>query len=346
MMPGPGTHEDKRAESGRKAALVASVAWSGCVVAYAIGYLGGGPPGGMSLFLALVGLGAALILPVAVFWALALLYSGMIAAQAGATPDSTEQARAIDLLGKRIDGLERRLKTTDAALRRAEQTLAERAIITPPPVQYPAMNSAPVDEPVAVSEPVPVSAPGPAVPPAPGGVETDQPDLPLEGGGDHHAVLSLNDAVRALNFPRDANDREGFSVLARAMGEPELARLLRSSEDTLTLLAQNGLYMDDLMPAPATAADWRQFAKGGAARAALMPLNGITDQRALDTVRERMRADPIFRDTALHFQRKFDQMMHRVAPEASDQTLLDLVDTRSGRAYVLLVQASSPAESA
>ncbi|MHA3976332.1 hypothetical protein ACW9UR_01490 [Halovulum sp. GXIMD14794] len=335
MLPEP-EQQDGRPAKARRAALIASAVWAGCVLAYAIGYLGGAAPGGISLLLALAGLGAALILPLAVFWALALLYTGMLTAQAGAAPADPELRREIEALGKRIDGLERRLKTTDTALRRAEQVLAARPIITPAPGPEPA----PQPEPAPVeTPPIEDTAPAPE-----SRQDSDQPDLPLEGGRDHHDGLSLDDAVRALNFPRDASDREGFAVLSRAMGEPELARLLRSSEDTLTLLAQNGLYMDDLMPAPATATDWRQFAKGGAERAALMPLNGITDQRALDAVRERMRADPIFRDTALHFQRKFDHMLHKVAPEASDQTLLNLVDTRSGRAYVLLVQASSAPE--
>lgn len=318
--------------------MTASLVWAGCVLAYAVGYLGNGAPTGFALFLALAGLSAALVLPVAVIWALALLYSGMLTAQNVSQPTNTDALKEVEALGKRIEGLERRLKTTDAALRKAEQALAMRPLVTPPPATTPA----------PAPDPVPTPARQDLVPDEPIEIlpDSEQPDLPLEGGRDHHDSLSLDDAVRALNFPRDASDREGFAVLSRAMGEPELARLLRSSEDTLTLLAQNGLYMDDLMPAPATASDWRQFAKGGAERAALMPLNGITDQRALDTVRERMRADPIFRDTALHFQRKFDHMMHRIAPEASDRTLLDLVDTRSGRAYVLLVQASTPTDGA
>ncbi|MSU88195.1 hypothetical protein GE300_01020 [Rhodobacteraceae bacterium 2CG4] len=332
MMPAPAQPQDDRPARARRAALLASLVWAGCVLAYAAGYLGTGAPGGAALLLALAGLGAALILPVAVFWALALLYAGLLAAQAdsGAPDRSAALQRRIEAQDKRIEALERRLKTTDTALRRAEQTLAARPIPAPAPTAAPAAAPQPAAAPPAADAPPPAAA-----------AEAAQPDLPLHGGGDNHATLSLDDAVRALNFPRDANDREGFAVLSRAMGEPELARLLRSSEDTQTLLAQNGLYMDDLMPAPATSGDWRQFAKGGAARAALMPLNGITDSQALETVRGRMRADPIFRDTALHFQRKFDHMLHRIAPEASDATLLNLVDTRSGRAYVLLVQASS-----
>lgn len=181
---------------------------------------------------------------------------------------------------------------------------------------------------------------GPAPAPAPPEPDPEaEPTLPLTGGSDPEP-LSLDDTIQALNFPQDAQDEAGFAVLERALASRELSKLLRASEDCLTLLSHLQLYMDDLLPAPASAEDWRQFARGGVERAALLPLRGINDPAALTAVQTSTRSDPIFRDAMLHFQRQFDQMLTAVAPGASDEALLNLLDTRSGRAFVLLVQVS------
>lgn len=302
----------------RRVAGVVSLIWAGLLLAYAIGYVGTRSPGGAELFLLILGLLAALILPVGLIWAVAWLYTEILQRHGG-NEGLADHLRAVQSELARQD---QRLKEAESALRRAETALASGA----PPAPA-----------------VPADDPEPAFPAPKAPDEAAQPDLPLEGAHGPGA-LSLEDTIRALNFPQDAHDRAGFDVLKRALASHDLARLLQASEDCLNLLAHEGLYMDDLLPAPASAADWRQFAQGGAARAALLPLNGITDTRALDTVRKAMRADPIFRDTALHFQRQFDQMLHRVAPQADDAALLDLVDTRSGRAFVLMVQVGGTSE--
>ncbi|NNU79625.1 hypothetical protein HMH01_04145 [Halovulum dunhuangense] len=308
---------DIQRTSLRRAAGVTALVWTGVVLAYAAGYVGTLAPEGGALALAILGFAAAIGVPVAGLFGLSRLAEEVSAREA------------------RIEALETRLRKAERTVEAQEKRLAaaEAALRRPEPAPAPARP-----------EPAPAVAPAPASP-----LEPEIPaqgSLALEGGADAGGPVALPDMIRALNFPRDANDTDGFAVLRRALSDQELARLLQASEDCLNMMAQEGLYMDDLFPAPASADDWRQFAKGGAARAALMPLNGITDTKALETVKGRMRADPIFRDTALYFQRRFDHLLQRIAPEADDGSLLRFVDTRSGRAFVLLVQAGGIRDSA
>lgn len=309
----------------RRIAGILSLGWTGLVLAYAIGYVGTLSPGGGELVLLIAGLLGAVIVPVGLIWAVVWLYSELLSRHGG----QDGLAGQMREMREEIARQDKRLKTAEQALRKAQADLqtvraaqSSAVVPAPPPPRSAEQRPKATDSLVAT-------------------VLEEQPDLPLEGAHGP-APLTLDETIRALNFPQDADDRAGFDVLKRALASHELARLLQASEDCLNLLAHEGLYMDDLFPAPASADDWRQFAKGGAARAALLPLNGIRDDQALETVRTAMRADPIFRDTALHFQRQFDQMLSGVAAEADDRSLLDLVDTRSGRAFVLLVQASGP----
>ena len=52
--------------------------------------------------------------------------------------------------------------------------------------------------------------------------------------------------IRALDFPRDADDQEGFRALRAALRHHGLAQMLQAAEDVLTLLSQEGVYVDDL----------------------------------------------------------------------------------------------------
>lgn len=298
----------------RRTVWLAALVWAALTVVYAIGYVSTLGPWGGELILVIIGFLALAGLPAALVWALLVI-------GANSAPDPTLEVR--------LKALEQKFDAQDRRLRQIEAEARKHALPAPPPAPAPqpvveVADVVPPAEPASIREPEPEA----------------QAVLPLDGGADVEP-LTLADTILALNFPQDANDRAGFAVLARALASHELARLLQASEDCLNLLAHLGLYMDDLLLAPATAQDWRQFARGGRARADLMPLNGINDPAAITSVREALRTDPIFRDAALHFQRKFDQMLGQVAPEAGDEALLGLLDTRSGRAFVLLVQVSS-----
>jgi hypothetical protein len=147
--------------------------------------------------------------------------------------------------------------------------------------------------------------------------------------------LDTADFIRALNFPETADDEEGFASLRRALKNRQSAQMIQAAQDVLTLLSQDGIYMDDLRPDRARPDVWRQFANGTRGRA-VAALGGVRDRSSLALTAGRMKQDPIFRDAAHHFLRKFDQMLAQFEPEASDADLSALSDTRTARAFMLL----------
>jgi len=191
-------------------------------------------------------------------------------------------------------------------------------------------------------------AAAPAVAAAADGGGAGQPALPLLGPEAPEDALAWADLVRAFDFPRDAGDEEGFQALKRALRRRSLAQTLQAAEDVMTLLSQHGVFMEDLAFEPADAAAWRRFVAGGRdggrdGAAADLGALADADAGAVETTRGLMKADPIFRDTALFFQRRFDGVLGELAEGASDADLADLADTRSGRAFRLMLSASGAA---
>jgi len=165
---------------------------------------------------------------------------------------------------------------------------------------------------------------------------SDQPALALDTPADDgSAPINRPDFIMALNFPDDENDTEGFAALRRALRDRSARKLVQASQDVLTLLSQDGIYMDDLRPEPATAALWRQFAEGVRGKD-VDPLGGVKDQTYLSLVSTRTREDTIFRDSVHHFLRCFDQMLVSFESDATDTDLLALAETRTARAFMLL----------
>ncbi|QFU09790.1 hypothetical protein PARPLA_00647 [Rhodobacteraceae bacterium THAF1] len=159
-----------------------------------------------------------------------------------------------------------------------------------------------------------------------------------EPSADMPAPVSTADLVLALNFPADAEDKDGFRALKRALTDPAMKPIVTAAQDVLTLLSHDGLYMDDLAPERARPETWRRFARGERG-AAVRDIGGIRVPEAVATVSDRLRSDPIFRDTALHFLRIFDQLVTRVEPRMTDTELSRLGDTRSARAFMLVGRA-------
>lgn len=177
----------------------------------------------------------------------------------------------------------------------------------------------------------------PAATPAPAPAQTgDQVALPLgTPPEDMTPPLPRPDFIRALNFPETAEDKAGFAALRRALKDRQTALLIQAAQDVLTLLSQDGIYMDDLRPDMARPEIWRSFA-GGARGRAIAALGGIRDRSSLALTAARMKQDPIFRDAAHHFLRRFDQMFSAFAEEATDGDISELSDTRTARAFMLL----------
>jgi hypothetical protein len=176
----------------------------------------------------------------------------------------------------------------------------------------------------------------PAPLPAAGADDTDQGLLALGTPVEVLAPpLPVDDFVRALNFPETAEDEAGFAALRRALRDRKTAQIVQASQDVLTLLSQDGIYMDDLRPDMARPEVWRQFAQGARGRA-IAPLGGVRDRSSLALSAGRMKQDPIFRDAAHHFLRLFDRMFAEFEKTASDADISALSDTRTARAFMLL----------
>ncbi len=147
--------------------------------------------------------------------------------------------------------------------------------------------------------------------------------------------LSIEDFIRALHFPENAEDADGFRALRRALQDRQVAGLVQASQDVLTLLSQDGIYMDDLRPDRARPEIWRKFATGERGRS-VAALGGVRDRSSLALSAGRMKKDPIFRDATHHFLRRFDQTFAEFEKNASDADIAALADTRTARAFMLL----------
>jgi hypothetical protein len=164
----------------------------------------------------------------------------------------------------------------------------------------------------------------------------DQPVLALGTPAEAlHPPLSKSDFIRALHFPETADDQEGFAALRRALKDRPSAQLVQAAQDVLTLLSQDGIYMDDLRPDMARPELWRRFAKGERGRT-IAALGGVRDRSSLALTAGRMKQDPIFRDAAHHFLRLFDKGFARFEETASDTEISELSGTRTARAFMLL----------
>ena len=163
----------------------------------------------------------------------------------------------------------------------------------------------------------------------------EQPGLALGTPADSLRLpLSVADFIRALQFPENPDDRDGFRALRLALEDREVAKLIRASQDVLTLMSQEGIYMDDLRPDRARPELWRRFAAGERGRG-IAAIGGVRDRSSLALTAGRMREDPVFRDAGHHFLRTFDRMFQQFEKNATDAEIADLADTRTARAFML-----------
>ena len=165
--------------------------------------------------------------------------------------------------------------------------------------------------------------------------ETEQPGLALGTPAEAlQAPLSVRDFIRAVQFPENPDDKEGFRALRSALEDRNVAKLIRAAQDVLTLLSQEGIYMDDLKPDRTRPEVWRRFAAGERGRA-IAALGGVRDRSSLALTAGRMREDPVFRDASHHFVRTFDRIFSEFKKAATDAELSELADTRTARAFML-----------
>lgn len=192
----------------------------------------------------------------------------------------------------------------------------------------------PATAPVA-ARPHPPSRPQPLPSKPPRLAPADARQAAMRFEAPESVAVDPEDLIRALNFPDGPDDHAAIASLHAALRDHENARMLRSAQDVVTLLAGADLYMDNLLPEPVPAALWRRFAEGqrGASVAAL---DGIRDADAQQMAAHLMRGDEVFRDAAHHFLRHFDLLLGRLVPQLDDAQIGRLAQTRSARAFLLL----------
>jgi type II secretory pathway pseudopilin PulG len=306
-------------------ALVLSVLWIlACVVFFVV--LGGASPGASDV-LRFVMILIAVALPVAVIWLAASAArsarvmrneSARLQTALQAMRQSFVEAQHAHVLGPRPLDLTRKLEEIAEKQRQTEDTLAT-FVSARPRMEH------------RLAPPPPIKTVGPEIE-----EETGQARLAL--GTPPEALASPvdpDDLIRAINFPENAEDEEGFGALRRALADRKIATLIQAAQDVLTLLSQDGIYMDDLRPDQARPEVWRRFAQGERGRP-VAALGGIRDRSSLALSAGRMRQDPIFRDAAHHFLRRFDEVIAGVEPQLTDEQLARLGATRTARAFMLL----------
>ncbi|MEM0977960.1 MAG: hypothetical protein AAGJ34_10525 [Pseudomonadota bacterium] len=147
--------------------------------------------------------------------------------------------------------------------------------------------------------------------------------------------LSNGEIIQSLNFPNNSDDKEGLRLMRRATEDRNLAALIKTSRNTLTALSQDGVFMEDLVPDAPQAQVWRRFAKG-VRGPAIAALGGIRDRSALALTKGRLKSDVEFRETAHNLLREFDRFILDFEKTATDDELLALGHSRTGRAFMLI----------
>lgn len=296
-----------------------AVVWVGAVAAYVL--TGPQDSGSLGLVLTLL----VVFLPLALIWAAVTTLRSVRALRAEAARlQATVDAMRRDYQASQQAGggglkpsVEKKLDEIERATKHAETVLATFSTRRDPGLSVPS-----ADRKAALAAPRPEP-------------QAEQPALALgTPADDMRPPLSVADFTRALQFPESPDDKEGFRALRLALEDRTTAKLIRAAQDVLTLLAQEGIFMDDLKPDRARPELWRRFATGERGRG-IAALGGVRDRSSLALTAGRMREDPVFRDAAHHFLRTFDRAFQEFEKNASDSDLAELADTRTARAFML-----------
>ena len=236
-------------------------------------------------------------------------------------------ARSIDALRAEADTLHEALTqmrgTVPGVQTRARGPQEPAAVVVPEPLPAPLPRHRPVT-PLA-----------PAAPPARTASAADTRQSALRFDAPESVTVDPDDLIQALNFPDGPDDRTGIAALRHALQDHDAARVLRSAQDVVTLLAGGDVYMDNLVAGPVDLNAWRRFGEG-VRGAAISGMGTMQDEAALETVTAMIKGDEIFRDTAHHFLRHFDLGLMRWLPNLSDTQVEELARTRSALAFMLL----------
>ncbi|MEL6281855.1 MAG: hypothetical protein AAFQ73_03765 [Pseudomonadota bacterium] len=152
--------------------------------------------------------------------------------------------------------------------------------------------------------------------------------------------LDWTQFIRAANFPDSEEDRDTLDALYAVLSDRDAANLLQTAEDALSGLADIGLFMEDLKPHHADAAAWRSYLMDKN-RTNAIDLGGIRNADAIEDTITAFEDRSGFNETAERFLDRYESMASRLMVEAADPSLVvELADTRTGRAFMLLGRAS------
>jgi len=147
-------------------------------------------------------------------------------------------------------------------------------------------------------------------------------------------TLDWTKFVKAANFPENERDTETLDALYDVLTDPEAAALLQSSEDTLATLADLDLYMEDFVPEMSPVTTWREHLEGKSG------VQGIVAEIEQSRINAKMNADGAFRKLSERFVERYKALLQRLFNEGADDRLaLELADSRTGRAYILVADA-------
>ncbi len=301
-------------------ATLLSFAWVLSILAYVLV----SPPGNDTRTLGLVLTLVMVFLPMALIWVVVITLRSVrdLRSEASRLQQAVDAMRSTYVASQgQSQGMkpsvERKIDEIAAATKQAETVLATFSTRRDSALTVPSADRKAA---LAVPQPEP---------------EAEQPALALgTPAEDLRAPLSVADFIRAMQFPETPDDKEGFRALRLALENRAVAKLIRAAQDVLTLLSQEGIYMDDLKPELSRPELWRRFAAGERGRT-IAALGGIRDRSSLALTAGRMREDPVFRDAAHHFLRTFDKTFASFEKNATDAELADMADTRTARAFML-----------
>ena len=158
-------------------------------------------------------------------------------------------------------------------------------------------------------------------------------------GDEETDLLTWEILLKALNFPKDKNDLEGFSALKLAHMDNTVSDLLQVSEDFLNLIAQDGIYLDDVKIDPPPVQAWLNFI-GTDRNHNNRKLNCIGIDQQIKKLNSRIKSDAIFRDTSLTLMRRFDLLLRDRLETANDSQIFKIAETRSGKAFLIVGKLS------
>lgn len=151
--------------------------------------------------------------------------------------------------------------------------------------------------------------------------------------------ISWEILLKALHFPRDKNDLAGFSALKIAHENNIISELLRVSEDFLNLIAQDGIYLDDLKIDPPPVESWLNFVTTDQ-KTNKKRLGCVGIDIKIKKLKSRIKTDAIFRDTSLTLMRRFDRLLRDKLRTANDEQIFKIAETRSGKAFLIVGKIS------